>query len=61
MWATTWLYEFYKYFDLSDDDQGPDIPIFLVTIADKAHLTAVETQNIDFVSVRRKLATGFKL
>ena len=55
-WATTWVCEFYKYFDLNDDDEGPNIPLFLVTIADKTYLTNAETQNIDFESIRRKLS-----
>ena len=55
-WTTVFITEMYRYFDLDEQDEGPDVPIFLVTIADKRHLTSARAQNIDFPAIQRKLS-----
>ena len=55
-WATAFIEETFKYFDLDENDEGPGEPVFLVTIADKPHVTTDQAANIDFQAIRRKLA-----
>ena len=38
-WGTTFIREIFAFFGIGDYKDGPTDPIFLVTIADKSHLT----------------------
>lgn len=54
-WTTACLREMYKHFDIDKGDEGANVPIFLVTIADKSHVTTGQPKNINFQAIRRKL------
>ena len=47
-------------FDIADDEDGPNEPVFLVTIADKSHLTTDQPQQIHLSRIKRKLGAGLK-
>jgi hypothetical protein len=55
-WTTTFIREMYQHFDLGKGDEGPSVPVFLVTIADKAHLTTAQFPNGNFQTIRQKLS-----
>lgn len=59
-WATAFLEETFKFFRLNENDQGPGEPVFLVTIADKSHVTTDQAKNVDFEAIRRKLGARYK-
>jgi hypothetical protein len=54
-WTRSWFCGFSSYFKLGMEDEGPDAPMFLVMIADKANLTSAECQSVDLKAIRRKL------
>jgi hypothetical protein len=52
--------EMFNFFRLTDDENGPNKPIFLVTIADKSHVITDQPQQINPVRIKRKLGAGLK-
>ena len=42
------------------DEDGPHEPIFLVTIADKSHVTSDQPQHINLQRIKRKLGAGLR-
>ena len=59
-WGRVFIQEIYKFFDIADDDDGPHEPVFLVTIADKSHLTTDQRQKKDLQRIKRKLGSGLQ-
>jgi hypothetical protein len=59
-WGSIFIQKIYEFFDIADDDIGPDEPVFLVTIADKSHLTTDQPQQINLQRIKRKLGSGLK-
>jgi hypothetical protein len=57
-WGRIFIQQIFEFFGIADDGHGPDEPIFLVTIADKSHLTTNQPQQINLNSIKRKLASG---
>ena len=57
-WGTTFIREIFAFFGTGDYKDGPTDPIFLVTVADKSHLTADQPQQINLSQIRRKLGAG---
>ncbi len=62
-WTTACLREMYEHFDIGKDDEGLEGqgPIFLVTIADKSHVTNAQAKNINFQAIRRKLSGAMRM
>jgi len=50
----------FNFFGIADDEHGPHDPIFLVTIADKSHVTTEQPQQIQLSLIKRKLGAGLK-
>ena len=46
-WGTAFIHETFKFLGVTDDDDGPTDPVFLVTIADKSHVTTAQPQQIN--------------
>jgi hypothetical protein len=59
-WGRVFTTEMFKFFGIADDDIGPHEPVFLVTIADKFHLTTHQRQQIHLARIKRKLQCGLK-
>jgi hypothetical protein len=59
-WGTVFIREVYNFFGVADDENGPIKPFFLVTIADKSHVTTAQPQQINLSRIRRKLGAGLK-
>jgi hypothetical protein len=59
-WGTIFTATMFKYFGLDADDEGPNVPIFLVTIVEKSHLTTERAQNINFRAIQRKLSGALR-
>ena len=57
-WGTVFIHEVFKFFGVADDENGPNKPVFLVTIADKSHLTTEQPQQINLSRIKRKLGAG---
>ena len=57
-WGTTFIREIFDFFGIGNDKDGPTYPFFLVTIADKSHLTTDQPQQINLSQIRRKLGAG---
>ena len=57
-WGTTFIREIFDFFGIGNDKDGPTDPIFLVTIADKSHLTTDQPQQINLSQIRRKIGAG---
>jgi hypothetical protein len=57
-WGTVSIQEIFKFFGIADDENGPNKPVFLVTIADKSHLTTEQPQQINPTRIKRKLGAG---
>jgi hypothetical protein len=54
------IQETFKFLRVADDENGPFEPVFLVTIADKSHLTTDQPQQIQLSRIKRKLGSGLK-
>jgi hypothetical protein len=50
----------FEFFQIADDQYGPHVPIFVVTIADKSHVTTDQPQQINLTRIKRKLGGGLK-
>jgi hypothetical protein len=59
-WGRVFIEEIFKFFHIADNEHGPNAPIFLVTIADKSHLTTDQPQQINLGRIKRKLQCGLK-
>jgi hypothetical protein len=59
-WGHVFIQGIYKFLDIADNDDGPQKPVFLVTIADKSHLTTDQRQKIALQRIKRKLGSGLK-
>lgn len=59
-WGRVFIQEIYKFLDIADDDDGPHEPVFLVTIADKSHLTTDQRRQVALQRIKRKLASALK-
>ena len=57
-WGTTFIREIFDFFGMGSDKDGPTDSIFLVTIADKSHLTTDQPQQINLSKIKRKLGAG---
>jgi hypothetical protein len=54
-WGTSLIRELFEFFKIPDTESDPEIPIFLVTLADKSLITTAEPQTIDAELFKRKL------
>jgi hypothetical protein len=54
-WGTSLIREVFEFFDVPDTESDPEIPVFLVTLADKSLITTAEPQTIDVELFKRKL------
>jgi hypothetical protein len=59
-WGAVFIHEVFKFLGVADGENGPNDPIFLVTIADKFHLTTDRPQQIQLSRTKRKLGSGLK-
>lgn len=59
-WGSIFIQQIFELFQITDDQYGPHDPVFLVTIADKSHLTTDQPQQINLSRIRRKLGGGLK-
>ena len=57
-WGRVFIEGIFKFFNIADNNRGPQEPVFFVTIADKAHLTTEDQQKIKLRSIKRKLGSG---
>jgi hypothetical protein len=57
-WGTIFIEEIFRFFEIADDQQGPLEPLFLVTIADKGHVTTDQPQRINLPRIKRKIGAG---
>jgi hypothetical protein len=49
------IQETFKFLRVADDENGPNKPVFLVTIADKSHLTTDQPQQINPTRINASL------
>jgi hypothetical protein len=59
-WGTLLIRELFEFFKIPDSDSDPEIPIFLVTLADKSLITSTQAQKIDIEQFKRKLAARMR-
>jgi hypothetical protein len=59
-WGRAFIDEIFKFFHITANDHGPGNPVFLITIADKSHLTTDQPQPINLARIKRKLGSGLK-
>jgi len=59
-WGAVFIQNIFNFFGIADDEHGPHEPIFLVTIADKSHVTTDQPQQIQLSRIKRKLGSGLK-
>ena len=59
-WGRVFIEEIFKFFHIADNEHGPNEPVFLVTIADKSHLTTDQPQQIQLSRIKRKIGGGLK-
>jgi hypothetical protein len=57
-WGGVFIQQLFDFFGIADDDHGPIEPIFLVTLADKSHLTTAQPQPINLTAIKRKLGSA---
>jgi hypothetical protein len=54
-WGAVFIQEIFQFFGITVDEDGPDEPMFLITIADKSHVTTDQPQQINLQRIKRKL------
>jgi hypothetical protein len=54
-WGTSIIGELFEFFEITDTEGDPEIPVFFVTLADKSLITSAQPQNIDVQLFKRKL------
>jgi hypothetical protein len=59
-WGAVFIQENFQFFGITADEDGPRVSIFLVTIADKSHVTSDQPQQINLTQIKRKLACGLE-
>jgi hypothetical protein len=59
-WGAVSIQEIFEFFGVTADEDGPDEPVFLVTIADKSHVTTHASQQINLSQIKRKLGAGLR-
>jgi hypothetical protein len=60
-WGRIFIREIFQFFEITaDEDDGPNEAMFLVTIADKSHVTSDQPQQINLIRIKRKLGSGLK-
>ena len=59
-WGTVFIQEIFQFLGVADEDDGPHEPIFLVTIADKSHVTTDQPQQINVTRIKRQLGAGLR-
>jgi hypothetical protein len=59
-WGAVFIQEIFQFFGITVDEDGPDEPMFLITIADKSHVTTDQPQQINLQRIKRKLGSGLK-
>jgi hypothetical protein len=59
-WGRVFIEEIFKFFRVADDENNPVEPVFLVTIADKYHVTTDQPQQIQLSRIKRKIGAGLK-
>ena len=59
-WGAVFIQEIFQFFGVADEEDGPHEPIFLVTIADKSHVTTDQPQQINVKRIKRKLGAGLR-
>jgi hypothetical protein len=57
-WGTTFIRQVFDFFKITDDSTGLDQSVFLITIADKSHLTTDQRQQIQLRRIKRKIGAG---
>jgi hypothetical protein len=57
-WGNVFVEEMFDFFKMADDENDYTEPLFLVTIADKSHLTADQPQQINLSQIRRQIGAG---
>jgi hypothetical protein len=59
-WGTVFIQEIFQFFGITADEDGPHESIFLVTIADKSHVTTDQPQHINLSRIKRKLGARLR-
>lgn len=59
-WGRVFIEEIFTFFHIADNEHGPNEPVFLVTIADKSHLTTDQPQQVHLSRIKRKLGAGLQ-
>jgi hypothetical protein len=59
-WGSIFIQQIFEFFQITDDQYGTNEPVFLVTIADKSHVTTDQPQQINLIRIKRKLGSGLK-
>jgi hypothetical protein len=59
-WGAVFIQEIFQFFGITTDEDGPNEAMFLVTIADKSHLTSDQPQQINLTRIKRKLGAGLR-
>ena len=59
-WGAVFIQEIFQFFGITTDEDGPNEAMFLVTIADKSHLTSDQPQQINLTRIKRKLEAGLR-
>jgi hypothetical protein len=59
-WGRFFIRAIFNFFGITTDEDGPHEPMFLVTIADKSHLTSDQPQQINLTRIKRKLGAGLR-
>jgi hypothetical protein len=54
-WGTSLIRELFEFFNVTDTESDPQIPVFFVTLADKSLITSAQPQTIDLELFKRKL------
>jgi hypothetical protein len=59
-WGCIFAEKIFEFFEIPEDQHGPSEPVFLVTLADKSHLTTAQPQLINLSCIKRQLAGGLR-
>jgi hypothetical protein len=59
-WGRIFIRQIFQLLQIPDDKCDPDEPVFLLTIADKSHLTTVQPQQINISGIKHKIAGALK-
>jgi hypothetical protein len=59
-WGRFFIRAIFNFFGITTDEDGPHEPMFLVTIADKSHVTTDQPQQINLQRIKRELGAGLR-